>query len=197
MTERVLPAPDVIRKLLNYNPRTGLLEWRERDASFFLDGQKSASHQSVIWNAKYAGKPALTAISNGYCCGTLLNFKVRSHRVVWALMTGAWPSAEIDHKNGDRADNRWNNLREVSSCENSRNCGRSAGNTSGFTGVSFHKISGRWRAFIRHNYRQISLGYFDSPEEAYAARRSKEKELGYARRHGSDNTHSDAHTATP
>ena len=50
-------------------------------------------------------------------------------------------------------------------------------NKSGFRGVHFHKHNKRWRAQIGYNYKLITIGYYDTPEEAARAYDAKAKEL--------------------
>lgn len=76
----------------------------------------------------------------------------------------------IDHINGNPLDNRRANLRLVSNQQNIMNCGLSKNNSSGATGVSFRKDRNKWRAYIMLNRKQISLGMYDTFEEAYQAR---------------------------
>jgi len=84
------------------------------------------------------------------------------------MMTGAWPLDQIDHENGVHDDNRWSNLREATNTENQHNRGISRRNTSGLPRVSRH-ATGKHRADIGHGGRQIYLGNFASPEQAFAA----------------------------
>jgi hypothetical protein len=77
---------------------------------------------------------------------------------------------ETDHVNRDKLDNRRGNLRVCTHAENNRNGAvRACANSSGFKGVSWHKRSLRWRAYIRVDYRQIHLGHFVTAEEAACA----------------------------
>ena len=119
-----------------------------------------------------AGHVAGYTMGSGY---RLLSFKKKrlyAHRVAWCLMTGAWPSDEIDHKNGIKDDNRWCNLREANRKENARNQGLRSDSVSGFKGVLFHQKVGRWRAVIETDGGHIHLGYFPSPESASEAYKS-------------------------
>jgi hypothetical protein len=95
--------------------------------------------------------------------------KYLAHRLAWLWMKGRWPKDEIDHIDGDRANNRWSNLREATHTENTRNGVRRTTNTSGFKGVTLK--NGKWRATIRAEGRYIHLGYFPTADEAAAAYR--------------------------
>jgi hypothetical protein len=122
--------------------------------------------------------------SHGYR-GVRINGKLyRAHRIIWAMHTGQWPEDELDHINGDRLDNRLENLRPVSCQENMRNAKRYCNNKSGVMGVYWHKAAGKWRAQIMVNGRQIHLGYFAAKEEAIAARKAAETMYGFHENHG-------------
>jgi hypothetical protein len=88
---------------------------------------------------------------------------------------GVWPEDQIDHINRDRADNRIENLREVTNKQNQQNRSTNSDNTSGHTGVSWYKPYSKWRAQIKHNHKVIHLGYFTNIEDAIAARKAAEK----------------------
>jgi hypothetical protein len=90
----------------------------------------------------------------------------RSSRLAWLYMTGSWP-VEIDHANLNRADDRWTNLREATRPQNNWNTRTPLTNTSGYKGVS--RKRDKWRARIKVNGREISLGHFDTPERAFIA----------------------------
>ena len=156
-----------LHECLNYDPRTGRLVWRIRPLSHFAKaGDRSSAHLHAIFNTQHAGTDA-GGITGGYFALTLDRVRIQAHRAAWAMMTGKWPSFFIDHINGDRRDNRWDNLREATRAENCRNAKLSAKNTSGFKGV---RASGRkWTANIRDGRRQLYLGVYDTPYEAHAA----------------------------
>jgi hypothetical protein len=135
------------------------------------------------WNTRYAGKQAFTADRQGYKTGSIHNRVYQAHRVIWAMHHGRWPQGQIDHINGDRSDNRIENLREVDAFLNSQNAKRRADNTSGTAGVTFFKGRNQWTARICVNGRKHHLGYFPSAEDAAAARKEAEIKLGFLARH--------------
>lgn len=91
------------------------------------------------------------------------------HRLVWLYMHGVWPSSNIDHINGDKADNRFTNLREATQSQNCRNRPVSHLSATKVKGVDFCKPMGRYRARIRVDGKRLPLGYFDTIEEAAEA----------------------------
>jgi len=94
-------------------------------------------------------------------------------------MTGEWPCGDVDHKDTDRVNNKWNNLRDVTKSVNSRNKSQHKNNTSGSVGVSWHSKREKWVATIYVEGKQLHLGYFDFKEDAILARMTAEKENGY------------------
>lgn len=87
------------------------------------------------------------------------------HRLIFLLEHGYLPK-EIDHINGDRADNRIENLRAANRSENQCNRGALASNTSGHPGVSWHKKSSSWAVRLMKNGKTRALGYFKDLELA-------------------------------
>lgn len=171
------PLPDIalLAQLLRYEPTTGGLFWKPRPLKLF-----SSSRACSSWNARYAGQEAFACVNaHGYKVGSIYNRKYYGHRVVFALAHGRWPVAEIDHIDGDRANNHPDNLREVTPSENSRNTATRGDNTSGASGVYQHQ-NGRWRAVIAGKH----LGYFPSLSEAHTAKKAAENALGYHPNHG-------------
>jgi len=146
-----------VRQMLIYNPGNGLLFWRRR-----ADYPKS-------WNARFAGKQAGNVTDHGYMRVRLNKRSYRAHRLAWLYVYGEWPDGEIDHINGDTLDNRIENLRVASHAENGRNRGANKNNTSGFKGVYWNRLAGKWVAQTKVNRQQIYLGTYETPEDAHAA----------------------------
>lgn len=150
---------EFVRSILDYDQATGLFRWKWR-----------ADIPDRV-NKRFAGKLAGWLDVHGYWKIHIHRGDYRGSRLAWLYMTGRWPSALIDHKDNDRGNNAWRNLREASHTENSRNMRKPTRNTSGFKGVSFHSRTKTWRADIFLGDRQKSLGHFPTAEAAHSAYR--------------------------
>lgn len=151
MRKRVRPLPTVdrLREVLSFDPETGDIRWRQ-------PGPK-----------RRVGRVAGTEI-NGYRAIGIDGTILLAHRIAWALMTGEWPTMEIDHVDGNRSNNRWANLRQATRTENAQNLhGVRRNNTSGYTGVSWSKSCRKWIAQISINGRAVVLGQWDDPAMAH------------------------------
>lgn len=147
-----------------YEPNTGEFRWRERPRSHF---RSDRTHTG--FNRHFAGKAAFTTLdSHGYLVAKMEGRKLYAHRVAWALCTGEWPEAEIDHANGSSTDNRLANLRECTSAENKFNTSRRKHSAWEYKGV-FRRGQGPWLARIRAGKQAFSLGPFGSAIEAARA----------------------------
>jgi len=183
MAKKPLLSPEELRQLLRYDPETGKLYWLERGPEWFPEYDRERCWRR--WNTRWSGREAFTSRNGcGYFTGSLLDQPHRAHRVAWAIYHGAWPQGEIDHINGDRSDNRIENLRDVPKLVNSMNAARPAHNTSGSVGVHWYKKNNKWSAAITVEQRQIHLGYFANKDDAIAARRSAEERYGFHANHG-------------
>lgn len=109
---------------------------------------------------------------------------LREHRVVWRIFHGAWPVGSLDHINGNRQDNRPINLRESDPVSQMQNRAMPISNTSGVQGVTKHKATGRWQAFIQAKGKFIHLGLFSEISDAAKARRDAEIKFGFHQNHG-------------
>jgi hypothetical protein len=140
---------DHIRSVLAYDPLTGDFVWKSHKRRPDLIGKR-------------AGSPTNT----GYWAIAIHNEKRLAHRLAWLYMTGELPRNHIDHINGNKLDNRFKNLREVSRFGNLQNMRKpTKANKSGFLGVSAHQ--GKWRVQILVNGERIRISGFATPEAAY------------------------------
>ena len=126
-----------------------------------------------------AGAEARTVTKAGYARVTVDRKSYPIHHIIWFIEHGYRP-IEIDHINQDGLDNRISNLREVSHSENQKNHHKYRSNTSGVTGVSFHKRVKKWEVRIQHK----SLGYYEEFEDAVNARKEAEVAYGFHHNHG-------------
>lgn len=91
--------------------------------------------------------------------------RVYLHRLIMDAKKGE----EVDHINGDKIDNRRENLRICTTMQNKHNYKIPITNTSGYKGVGWHKRDKKWTARIRVNYKLIHLGYYVDKIEAALA----------------------------
>jgi hypothetical protein len=103
--------------------------------------------------------------------------------VIWKLVYGTEPEF-IDHIDGNRANNRLQNLRSVTKSENGRNTKIRADNTSGAHGVFWDRDLGKWRSRVKVDGRDVYLGAFEKLDDAIASRRAAEPKHGYHPNHG-------------
>jgi hypothetical protein len=144
---------ETLRGLLDYDPDTGIFRWRVQ-----------------LSNRVKVGAVAGSVNNEGYIHIKIDGTLFKAHRLAWLHFHGVMPTHHIDHINGNRADNRIANLRDVSRSMNLQNQTRPrTDNTSGYLGVSLDKRVKRWRALIMVNGRKQHIGLFDTPEAAHAA----------------------------
>lgn len=155
-----------LKKELSYNKVTGVLLWAKNSRGRRLTG--------------FAGGVA----DSGYLCVSINKKTYKAHVLAWVYEKGEFPKGEIDHINGNKLDNRIKNLRDVSHGENLRNQKLNKHNTSGCSGVSFHKQAKKWRAVIGVNGKAKVLGLFTNKVDAIKSRKDAEIEFGYHERHG-------------
>lgn len=139
-----------------YDQKTGHLWWRIRDSNRRMD------------------KPC-GSISNGYVCIGFRYKLYRRGRLIWFMKTGKWPLVMLDHKDGNRQNDRWNNLREATREQNKANCLRYKNNKSGHKGVTWHKQHKKWYATIQKNKKPRFLGLFNTKQAAYSAYKTAAK----------------------
>lgn len=100
----------------------------------------------------------------GYLIVSINRKKYGVHCLIW-LMHGNPPVKMLDHINGDRSDNRIENLRAADSARNQYNSKLNVRNTSGIKGVSWSKSYKKWSGKIWFQRRIYCAGYFDDKQE--------------------------------
>lgn len=154
-----------LQEVFDYDPNTGVIRYK-------LD---------TLRNSK--GDIASYDHIGGYSSVCINTKSYLAHRIIYMYMTGDMPDF-IDHINHNRKDNRWDNLRNVSRLENNTNTSLSKNSTSKLNGVSLHKPTGKYRAYINKDYKQIHLGLYDTIDEAKEVREKANKEYNYHTNHG-------------
>ena len=158
-----------IKSSIDYDPETGELRWKRREAQ---------TRGDAIFNGKFAGKIAGTIGPDGYryICfsfGRSKNVIMAAQRIAMAITLGRLlESDEIaDHESGDRLDNRKRNLRLTDATGNSSNGVIPSTNSSGFKGAHLTSKRGskKWVANISVGNKSKHLGYFHTAKEAARA----------------------------
>lgn len=142
---------EYLRSILSYNSQTGEFRWRAK-----------VSRKVVVGSIAGATSKA------GYVVIGIAGQLHYAHRLACIYMTGTAPQ-QVDHKDGDRSNNRWNNLRSATHQQNVLNAKRAANNTSGFKGVSWHKGASKWSAYIILDGRKRHLGLHETAADAHGA----------------------------
>jgi hypothetical protein len=157
-SETLLTA-EHLRRILIYDPYTGLFKWRA----------------SGKGRPKVPDWMAGTLMKVGYLSIAIGRLAYYAHRLAFLYMTGDWPSEQMDHIDGDRTNNRWSNLREASGSQNKHNTGVRSHNTTGARGV-YRTKDGRFVARIKVGDKRVNLGSFDTTEQASEAYEKAAKE---------------------
>lgn len=143
------------------------IQWKkERPSSHFktLRGWR-------IWCSLFAGKHAgnIHSPGNGYKHWEVRINKslYKAHRLVYMLANKVDPGdLEVDHIDGDAANNNPCNLRLANHIENGHNRSKNRNNKSGYKGVSWYANLRKWVAEIMVDGKRKRLGCFDRLEDA-------------------------------
>lgn len=146
-----------LKELLSYDSETGLLTW--------IINRKSVK----------IGFIAGTLCDTGYISVTLDMKRYKAHRLVWLYVHGEFPKECLDHINRDRADNRIDNLREVTNAENQQN--KQFKSTGRLLGCHKLNKSEKFYSCIRFEGKNLRLGVFDTEEGAHQAYVSAKRKL--------------------
>lgn len=140
---------EFLRRVIHYCPETGIFTWIEPTGARVKPGHVAGSYYS-----------------NGYLRMQVLSKEYLLHRLAWFYMTGIWPDQDVDHRNGKKDDNRWENLRLATRSQNLSNTRLRSDNSSGVKGLSFDRRRGKYQASICTKGVRKFLGYFEDKNEA-------------------------------
>jgi len=160
-----MKAEDVLERLrlnFEYDPQTGLFT-RLVDSKNGKKGDVQGNKESNYYIRIRLGKKTYSA-----------------HRLAFLYMSGEWPKGLVDHRDLDKTNNKWENLRDSNSSVNKRNVDLQKNNKSGVVGVRLEE-TGKWYAYIYAEGRLIALGRFEYKEDAIFARMTAEKKYGFWR----------------
>lgn len=141
---------EILKSKLTYNKYTGKFTW------------------------KHSGKEAGFPVANGRYWGIGINNKTyRRARLAWLYVYGQFPKQYADHINGDKMDDRIENIRDISVRENNSNLTR---HRNGYlVGTTYHKnrkSNKKWVARCKTKGITKFLGYYKTQEEAHEAYKS-------------------------
>jgi hypothetical protein len=137
-----------LNSILVYEPESGICRWLVRRGRVA------------------AGSIAGGMGSDGYHVLGINGRLYKTHRLVWFVMTGEWPSLEVEHRDLDQANNKWGNLRLATRAQNLANKRKVPNQTSIYKGVCWDKSRNKWKAYVAHSK---ELGRFQSEREAALA----------------------------
>ena len=139
-----------LKNMLDYDAGTGVFIWKIRPSKAVMAGNVAGCVEKRI----------------GYITIGIAGRVYKAHRLAWLYVYGSWPKGLIDHINGNKADNRIDNLRDVLADGNSQNVRKpNRRNKSGFMGVIW--FQNKWRASMSVNGKSKWLGDYSTPEEAH------------------------------
>jgi len=152
-----------LKKFMSYDPVTGIFTRN------ITSGGKTK--HSIV------GTP-----HKGYIRIRVNGYVSTGHRLAFLYMEGYMPP-QVDHIDQNRANNKWANLRPANNTINQQNATMQKSNTSGFNGVSWR--TNGWRVRITVNGKTISLGQFDTFNEAVKCRKDANIFYKFSLNHGS------------
>jgi hypothetical protein len=137
---------DLLHELFEY--KNGDLYWKVKRSTNVKPGDKAG-----------------TINSGGYIHTHINNKPYKNHRLIFMMFYGYMPPM-IDHIDGNKSNNKIENLRGATHLQNMWNQKVSKKSTSGIKGVYWHKIKQKWQASCGKDSKLVHLGYFDKKEDA-------------------------------
>lgn len=137
---------DTLKQILEYDPISGLLIWKVRRNSKTLIGNIAGS-----------------LLPTGYIRIYIDKVQHMAHQLAWLFTYGEWPNPMLDHIDGNRSNNRIENLRISNARINQLNrIEHRNGNLPG----TFQTKRLTWVSRININGKKVTLGSFKTEEEA-------------------------------
>lgn len=152
---------DNLRNCIDYNKKSGVFTWKRNKGGAIK------------------GSVAGFSDKNGYIVINIFNKRYFAHRLAWYYVHGYFPEHQIDHRDRDKSNNKFTNLRHVTQSCNIINRAVRPNNKSGITGVYYDKNRDMWVATIKKDNKGRYLGGFKEKVDAAKARWNAEKELKF------------------
>lgn len=140
-----------LRELLHYDPLTGLFTWLVKGSIRTPKGSLAGTRNTL-----------------GYVVFRVDGPLHYAHRLAWLYMTGEFPPAGLDHRDGDPGNNVWTNLRPATQGQNNQNLPRCRRGKSLPIGVVFNAKRQKHQARIQVDNKRIDLGFYDDSKTARA-----------------------------
>jgi hypothetical protein len=144
---------DYLREILHYDPATGLFTWL-----------KALSYRGKVGSIAGCVNKRLNRRHIG-----IHGREYYAYRLAWFYVKGSWPAEDLDHKDGDSTNDRFDNLRPCNMSQNQQNLRRARTFRSGALLGAWPTPAGRWFSMITVKKRKIYLGNFATDVEAHTA----------------------------
>lgn len=145
---------DGAREVLEYSPSTGLFHWKVLKPG-----------------ATKPGQPAGGFTKRGYIRMRVNGVHIFAHRLAWAFVHNKLPEQQIDHINGNPADNRIENLRDVPQAVNKQNTQAAyRSNELGLLNIRLRKDNGKYQVRVHRNKKVFNIGEYSTSNDAIVAR---------------------------
>lgn len=140
-------SADDVRRVLRYDPQTGDFFWRVNRTNGVKAGDRAGCRRGEYW-----------VIS-------IFNVSYRAQRLAFLYMTGEFPSDYVDHINGKKLDNRWDNLRPATNAQNQHNRAGTGG-ACGIKNVTYVARRRKYQVSLKVFGREKFIGYYQDCELA-------------------------------
>lgn len=160
----IRPSMDCVRRMFLIDAQSGRVTWRD----------PPANHPRLL--NREAGNLRRTQSGKLYCVIHINRQSIKRGHLIFFSVHGRWPLPCLDHIDGDSTNDCISNLREATTTQNAWNHKRRTKKSPLPMGVRVTQ-SGRFHARIAAHKKTLSIGTFDTPEEASMAYQAKRLEL--------------------